>query len=357
MAERVDLPKTSKEVAEATYQELKADTSGFIRQVASSLESENQVLLDRNLQAAAWTAMAEHPFSAQQFLAGGFYKYTCLARELGGIGKQPPYISAETLKKTGDEIIELTIGAMDARSNDDVVARQMAMSIDRDDPEIGQVINRLLAQPRATLRIDNTYTFIQGVHTMLLTLKNIRPEETAAEEPTPIPTAESIVPRVRRPIVRSAMLEVILDQRKFIESTLDDLSKFAPRLVSKLREAKEFGMPDPDIHELFASFEMHCLMEEFSQRDLTFPKIGREHVGKKQREVMKTLESGRTGIAHELLTVLQGSILEEIETTNPDLYWGIDTFFDPLTLPGDLKAVAALTGVVVPYDAIKAALS
>lgn len=347
----VILPKTSPEVAKNTIKEYANDPAQFLRSVATSLQNENDLFLDRSLQGAASIFVSGHSDDALQLLTGAFFRYECTARELKKTGKSIPFIGPNTFTRSSLEIARLTQGLILAGGDTKAAIRQRVMRIERDDPEIGDIVKQFLS--------NDQDAFIEGVHSTHLELAFLDQSESELGYTLPEPTLPSVLPVARRSIVRSALLETILGQDSFIQQVLHSAEGKIPNIISRVIHTGVNAEEYAHIYLLFASLVINGIMQEFFQRGNESPEIkeGDPHlhpdplINKAIRE--NSPEAGR------LIREYNVSILKEIEDVNPHLYWCIYTLLAPLSSYSgtEIALSTAINGVVNPYSSLKAGLS
>lgn len=352
---QVEIPLTSREVALQTSQEYAASPEQFIRGMIPQLEQDNPRYLDGSLSGAVLVATQEYPEPAQKILGGSFFRFACTDRELRKKGEKLPDL-ASSFERTLEEVARLTGGALRAGSEIGVIARQMAMRIERDDPEVGKIVRALVEQPIATFRIENIVAFVQGVHDAHLNIIFLKTESILPAmnvvEPSPSP-----LPVVSRSIVRRGLLETVLDPDEFILKTIDEVDKLAPGMVDRIMRTATSGVPNPDRYLLLASFEIFCFMQEFHQRQRPFPAISRQDpVRHPNPEIDRLIRTGDDNeMLDEMLAKYRNSILDEIEKTNPHLSWGISRLLYPLAMMGPEYLSTAVNGIVNQYSTLKSA--
>lgn len=365
---KTEIPLTSKVVAQQTYQEYVANPIRFIRRMVSQLEQDSPRYLDGKLAGAVTIALQEHSDSAQKILGGNFFRYACTDRQMRQHGKQLPVLATSS-PRTLDEIKRLTDGSLKADSTIDVVTRQRAMRIERDDPEIGVIIQQLIKQSSTNYRIGNVEAFVEGVHNTHLNLTFFDTDATLPE-PALITLNPSPLPVVNRSVVRAGLLETIFNSDGFVMETIDEVNKLTPGMVNRILRAAPHA-PYPESYLLLASFEIFCFIREFQQRNRPFPvileqdqikhpdpEIARLMKAEDDRERLAKLglvsagdDSGRLS---DLLIKYRNSILDEIEKTSPHLSWGICKLLYPFTINPD-QLLSAIEGVVNQYSTLKTA--
>lgn len=341
------LPKTSFEVATSTIKEYADDPAGFLRRVAVSLQDENPLFLDASLRGAVFFAVAGYRDDAQQLLSGSFYRYECSAREIKKQGGKVPFIGEGAIRRTLSELAMLREGVHKAGGDAEATLRHRVMRIERDDPEIGNIVRNLLSMG----------AFIEGVHNTHLKFVFLAESEVEQTNPLPEPTQSSILPVVRRSIVRSALLETILDPEEFATQVFDHAGIYIPGIVSQVRRTA-YGSGDySDIYELLASFTINGIMQEFSQRGEAFPTIKEEdHPTHPDPAINKAMEEDPEE-ASRLIREYNLFILDEIKNTNPHIYWGIDVLLNPLSEMTGPEMIIAIDGIVNPYSSLRVGMS
>lgn len=352
----IEIPLTSEEVAQQTYQEYIANPNQFIRGMIPQLERDNPQFLDGALSGAVTVALEEHPFSAQRILGGIFFRYACSDREMRKRGEKLPNLQC-SFQRTSEEVARLTEGALKAGSGIGAIARQMVMRMERDDPELGKIIRNLVELPIAVFRIENIDAFVQGVHKTHLNLSFLDTEAVLPEPTEPAPQP-SPLPLVRRSIVRAGLLEMVLDPINFTVETMLEVGKRAPGIVSRVRRIVSGDLPNPDIYLLAASFELFCFMKEFQHRGEQFPIIREEKINHPDSEIDKIIQTDEDDARFgEMLAEYRTRIFQEIESTNPNLYWGIERLLFPLPRMGEELLVPAVNGIINQYSTLKTSLS
>lgn len=352
----IEIPLTSKEVAQQTYLEYVANPNQFIRGMIPQLEGNNPQFLDGVLSGAVTVTLEEHPYSAQRILGGSFFRYACSDRQMQKRGEKLPNL-APSFNRTLKEVIMLTEEAHKADSGIGAVARQMAMRIERDDPEIGRIVRNLVELPIASFRTEGIDAFVQGVHKTHLDL-NFLDTEDVLPEPVEIEPKSSILPLVGKSIVRTGLLEMVLDPINFTVETMLEVGKRAPGIVSRVRRIVSGDLPNSDIYLLAASFELFCFMKEFQHRGEQFPIILGEEIKHPDPEIDKLIHSGKDDARlSEMLAAYRTRICQEIESTNHNLYWGIKRLLFPFSRMGDDVFSLAVNGIINQYSTLKTSLS
>lgn len=350
---QVEIPLTSREVAQQTYQEYVADPKHFIRSIVAQLEQDDPSYLDGELAGAVTVALEEHSKSAQRILGGSFFRYACSDRETKRKGQKLPSL-ATSFEKTLEEVTRLTEGVHKAGTGIGAVARQMAMRLERNDPEIGKIIRGLVELPIATFRIEGIDAFVQGVHNTHLHLMFL--DTDAVLSPVISEIKPSPLPLVSRSIVRTGLLEAVLESNNFIINTMEESYKHAPGLVKRIMIATANRSLRNHHYLLLSSFEIFCFMREFQQRREMFPAISMEdRISHPDPEIDRMIKSGDD--SEELsrrLADYSAKILQEIGDTNPHLSWGINSLLNPLTGKRREEFTAAVDGVVHQYSTLKA---
>lgn len=341
------LPKTSFQVAKGTLQEYADSPVKFLREVAVSLQNENPVFLDASLRGAVSFAVVGEVSDAQQLLSGSFYRYECTAREIKQQGGQVPFIGQGAIRRTFEEVAMLTEGVIQAGGDLEATIRQRIMRIERDDPEIGHIVRKLLC----------TDAFIEGVHATHLKFIFLDHNESEQTNPLPQPTQSSILPVVRRSIVRSALLEIVLDPDEFAMQVFDHAQKYIPSIVNRVGSTAVAAQDYSDIYLLFASFTINGIMQEFYQRGKTFPAIRKEAPTVHPDPAINRAMEEEPEEANKLLREYNLSILDEIKNANPHLYWGLDALLNSLFRMTGPEAIIALNGIVNPYSSLKVGLN
>lgn len=353
---QVEIPLTSREAAQQTYQEYAADPKHFIRSIVTQLEQDDPSYLDGELAGAVTVALREHPESAQRILGGSFFRYACSDRETRRKGQKLPSLST-SFEKTLEEVAWLTEGVHKAGTGIGAVARQMAMRLERNDPEIGKIIRGLVELPIATFRIEGIDAFVQGVHNTHLHLMFL--DTDAVLSPVVFEPRPSPLPLVRRSIVRTGLLETVLDPKNFVAKTIEEVNKYAPGMVQRIMRAIATSLPSTDLYLQLAGFELFCFMKEFQQRRELFPAISMEdRISHPDPEIDRMIKSGDD--SEELsrrFADYSAAILQEIKNTNPHLAWGISNFLNPLTGMERSRFTAAVDGIVNQYSTLKAKLT
>lgn len=347
----IEIPLTSEEVAQQTYQEYIANPNQFIRRMIPQLERDNPQFLDGSLSGAVTVTLEEHPYPAQRILGGSFFRYACSDRQMQKSGKKLPN-PALSFNRTLKEVIMLTEGAHKAGSGIGAVARQMAMRLERDDPEIGRIVRDLVELPIAIFMTKSIDAFVQGVYKTHLNLSFVDTEDVLPE-PVEIEPKSSILPLVGRSIVRAGLLEMVLDPINFTVETMLEVGKRAPGIVSRVRRIVNGDLPNPDIYLLTASFELFCFMKEFQHRGEQFPIIREEQINHPDPEIDKIIQTGKDDARFgEMLAEYRTRIFQEIESTNPNLYWGIERILFPLSTMGDEVFSHAVNGIINQYSTL-----
>lgn len=344
------LPRTSAETAWHTFQDCVSDPNGFLRRTAVSLNCENPVFLDASLYGAANVSIKIDPRDAQQILAGSFFRYECTAREIKKQGGKIPFIGEKTIQKSAKEVASLTRGLILSQSDPNAALRQRVMRIEREDPEVGNILKQI--------PLKDADPFIEGAHSTHLTFVFLNPNFPEQADKLTEPTASSVLPLVRRSIIRSALLETILDQDSFIKQTITDAAQHFPRMAERVimtaRPAEKYS----DIYLLFASFTINGIMQELYQKESTFPIIKEININTHPDPVVNRALNIRSAEAGRLIRNYNLSILGEIENTNPHLYWGLSALMYPLAkLNSPALNATMLNGIVNPYSSLKTGLS
>lgn len=341
------LPKTSPRVARDTFQEYGDGPAQFLRSVATSLQDENPVFLDANLRGAINFSVAGYQIDARQLLSGSFYRYECTAREIKKQGGKVPFIGQGAIGRSFSEVAMLTEGVHRAGGNVEAAIRQRVMRVRRDDPGIGNVLMQLLSWD----------AFIEGAHTTHLNFIFLDESESEETNTLPEPTQHSVVPVVRRSIVRSALLETILDPDEFVRRVFDDTQKVIPSIVAKVAGIAYSSDDYSDIYGLFSSFTINGIIQEFSQRGEPSPTILEDDPYVHPDPAINKAMEENPEEAGRLIKGYNLSILDEIEKTNPHLYWGMGALLEPLFRMTGPEATIAINGIVNPYSSLKTGLS
>lgn len=340
------LPKTSPEVARDTFQEYVDAPDQFLRSLATSLEDENPVFLDANLRGAVNFSVAGYHGDAQQLLSGSLYRYECTVREIKKQGGKVPFIGQGAIGRSFSEVAMLTEGVHRAGGDAEAAIRQRVMRVERDDPEIGNVLKQFLSWD----------AFIEGVHTTHLNFILLDENESEETNTFPESTQPSVLPVVRRSIVRSALLDIVLDPDEFATQAFDDAQKVIPSIVARVAGIAYSSDDYSDIYRLFSSFTINGVMQEFSQRGESFPTILEDSHTHPDPAINIAMEEDPNE-ANRLIRKYNLSILDEIKNSNPHLFWGIDALLNPLSRSTNPGIFAAINGVVNPYSSLKAGLS
>lgn len=358
MSERIHIPKTSAEVANQVFLEATTNTQAFIRTVSSRLEEKNPHLLEGMLFYAAGVSMIKNTSLASQILAGSFFRYDCLVKELAKTNQVPFFIPPETLANSGKSFFELTINANRAGVNHETRTRQMIMKLEMDDKFVGESLKGALLVPPMTAEMEKAEAFIHAAYVTQLALEKT-PANTSIEKAPEIIIAETKIPVVRKSVVIPAILEAIIDREGFIEKTEKALAMRSPDLLKSLNEAcKSPSFLHPELTRLFANFELHCLMEEYKQRGRRFPHIRQRHIGIEDPQVASALKLKNYQKAAQLASERFLDIFREIRDTNPHLYWGAHAFLSPLyEEETEDREKAACSALINVYKHLKTALN
>lgn len=341
------LPKTSPEVATSIIEEYEANPADFLRRTVVSLEDENPIFLDGSLRGAVYFTILGYQDDVQQILSGSFYRYECTAREVKNQGNKVPFIGEGSIRRSLSEIRMLTEGLRRAGGDMEAAIRQRVMRIERDDPEIGGILRQMLSRD----------TFIEGAHTTHLNFTFLDQRESEQILPLSEPAQPSVLPVVRRSIIRSALLEIILDPQRFASGVFDQAYKFIPELVDRLIRTVDSMGNYSNIYALFASFTINSIMQELSHRAEILPPILEEDPPIHPDPVINKAMKEDPEEANRLLREYNLSILAEIKNTNLHLAWGIGALSEPVSKMTGPEVTVALNGVVNPYSSLKVGMS
>lgn len=308
--EKIIVPKTSIEVASQTlFQALEAPQA-FVHLTSGRLVKNNPEVLDHKLQVACGDLILNGPNLASGYLAGNLYRYSCFEQELKTILKIP----SQTVFNTGKTISHLADKALEAGFTRGTLFKQMVFRLKREDPVLADIADSLLDPSLGLPQKQFNEAFVQGVYCMQLLLKNIPKGQIDGLEKNKPTKKLGIVPEVRRPIIRSLMVELIFDG------------------FSKLSKSAD---PIENTSNFFAFFERQSFNEELFLQGKTLPNHNNYY--------LYNLSSG------EIQQQLQ-----EIADTNHHLNWGLYCFYQPLINdPDGSKQLAAVKSITNTYKAIK----
>lgn len=352
MVENFKVPKTSPEIAWQVFGEyLAGGPKQFVRQTALTLGETNPAFLDGHLRAAVGISVVD-PFSAQQILAGSFFRYECASRELSLQGRSVPSMGVATATRQLEEIRRITEAHIEAGSELDAITRSRVMTLERDDPAVGEIVRTLLEKRSVLQRTENIDAFIEGAHGTHVKFQYVDPADSS-ESPDSPEIQPSPIPAVRRSIVREALLENVLDPEVFVSSSLSRAEENYPRMVQKIRTMQGI---QPGVYMQMASLTIYCIMQEFADRGLTLPVMEDLPIRHPDPKIQDALDR-QDPQADVLVREYGVGILEEIGKTNPNLAWGVDAVLNGLTNLGPEEFVAGFYGFVHQYTTIKTSLS
>lgn len=358
----IEVPKTSREVAGQVYQEYIVNPSKFIRETASLLEQKDPHYLDAVLESAVDIALISyylnhpHDYSgrALERLGGNFFRYTCSAREVQTRGQELPELGNLV------EPASLQSSAFMSDKKLRSAAGRIAVSIERDDPEVGNIVRQYAELPMSRFRLESADEFIRGVnecHRRLQStdLQSVQPAPVDINpEPSPLPV-------VRRSIVRTGLLEMILDPHH-IATMSERESLSLPALLNQRSRSWQDDERALISYQLTSDFAIYCLEQEFKERQKQFPviqELGEMYPDPTVETLLHSFDEGELDVTLEerdrMLKRYRDAILEEIKMTNPHLSWGINRLL--MAEMGPKYLFAAVEGIVSTYTAIREQLS
>lgn len=350
MPEHFRAPETSKEVIDEVYQQFRGNIKGFASELAPQIGKDQPEFLDANLQGATSIMLHEGPLPAVLILAGNFFRYECTNRQMQSTAETLPLIGRETFVNSLERFAnlrDLTVGFGRA----DVMLRRIAIQLANEDPTIGELVNDLLMLPVEVQQGQAMDAFIQGIHMTHVQLNNI----DSTPSPEPIVSEGSKLPSINRPLVRQALLSAIYDPESFTGNTMDFLGTTVPDMADRIHS---IGSKD---YQLLATFTSFCIIGEIQARNLQLTVIDGKKLSHPNPTISKllaknTLTTNEARKIEKLLQSFNVETLDEIRNTNPNLYWGVMSFLNPLSKLDPKRLSAGMNGVVHQYNTLNAIL-